>query len=90
MKGAEVLHIADRMRLMFAADERACVPSVWGWRRIIDGGTALHTLKHPATGCARLMICAPWITAGGKRVVKDVFICELRTFIKLKLLSIYR
>lgn len=28
MKGAEVLHIADRTRLMFAADERACVPSV--------------------------------------------------------------
>lgn len=29
MKGTEVLHIADRVRLMFAGDERACVPSVW-------------------------------------------------------------
>lgn len=43
------------MRLMFAGDQGACIPSVRTWTDMVDGGIAADALCSAATGC----VCPP-------------------------------
>lgn len=62
MKGVEVLHAADRSRLMFIGDERASTLSVWRWREAEDEGlqqAAWMELCHVGSeSCKTLFICS--------------------------------
>lgn len=67
MKGAQVLHTADRMRLMLAGDERGLRSQHVGMEK---NSTWRHSSTYTEPPCNRLclphLLCALWISVGGK------------------------